>query len=431
MKPNISIRSGTAVVLLGLLSLCAVAGAAEVGGFRGPQRNGMFPATNLLKKWPEGGPKLLWEAQVGRGWTAAGVADGKVFFCGADEGNPSTGVMRAFDLDGKELWKTDYGPDKAPRATPAVAEGRVFYESLGAVVYALDAKTGKVLWSFDMAKVGDSLAGCGGNSGSPLVLGDRVIVTTRSAGDEVPSFVALECATGKVAWLGNLAPTPEKGKGWSSFHGTPIAVRVGNRDAVFGNFFRGAGAVWADTGDKFWVDSIVKVKNRGQVQIVSNEGYLFLHGTVMAKIGEDGKIAPLWEGKIKVSEYNISYSHTLIKDGRLLAFTPAGAMNPTAPGRLVMLDAQTGKELASLAAAAKGSFIWADGLIYLLDNRPAMVLIEATKDSLHEVSSFKPPLGKYATGSGIQLFTHPVIAEGRLFLRDQSKVLVYDLRERK
>lgn len=433
LKRRNGITKAMSVAVLVALGLTLAAWAAEVSagspeksdGFRGPLRNGIYPAKGLLKKWPAEGPRLLWGVNVGKGWTSASVADGRVFFCGSEGAD---GVMRALDLDGKELWRTVYGPDPEPRATPAVSDGRVFYESVGAVMYALDAQTGKVLWSFDVAKAGDSLPGAGGNSGSPLVLGDRVIVATRSAGDEVPSFVALECATGKVAWLGNLAPAPEKGKGWSSHHGTPIAVRVGNRDAVFCNFFRGAGAVWADTGEKFWVDSIVKVKNRGRVQLVSNEGYLFLHGTVMAKTGEDGTITPLWEGKVKVHEYNISYSHTLIKDGRLVAFIPAGAMNPTAPGKLVMLDAQTGEEIAGLPAAAKGTFVWADGLIYLLDNRSAMVLIEATKDNLREVSSFKPPLGKYGTGSMVQLFTPPVVAEGRLFLRDQSRVLVYDLR---
>jgi hypothetical protein len=269
------LSSKTQLTTIGLLLAGAASGAIaeNSGGFRGPQRNGIFVTTGLMKKWPEGGPKLLWEAGVGKGWTAASVADGKVFF------------------------------------------------------------------------------------------------------------------------------------------------------------FRGAGAVWADTGEKFWVDPTVKVKNRGQVQIVSNEGYIFLHGTVMAKIGRDGKIAPLWEGKVRISEYNISYSHTIIKDGRLFAFTPAGAVNPTAPGKVQMLDAETGAELSSLPCAAKGALALADGMLYLLDNRPGMVLIEVTKDSLREVCSFRPPLGKYATGSGVQLFTHPVIAEGRLFLRDQSKVLVYDLRK--
>jgi hypothetical protein len=111
-----------------------------------------------------------------------------------------------------------------------------------------------------------------------------------------------------------------------------------------------------------------------------------------------------------------------------MAFTPAGAMNPTAPGKVRLLDAETGTETGSLDCAAKGALLWTDGMLYLQDNRPGMVLIEVTKDGLREASSFALPFPKHGTGDGAQLFTPPVVAEGRLFVRDQSKALVYDLR---
>jgi outer membrane protein assembly factor BamB len=192
----------------------------------------------------------------------------------------------------------------------------------------------------------------------------------------------------------------------------------GGRDAVFCNFFRGAGAVWADTGAKFWVDPTVKVKNRKQAQIVANEGYLFLHGTVMARLAPDGKITTLWEGKVSIAEYDHSYSHTIIRDGKLFAFTP---------GKVRMLDAATGEDRGSVACAARGAILWADGLLYLTDERPSMTLIEATQDGLRVVSSFALPLPGQR-GAMVRLFTPPVVAEGRLFVRDQSHVLVYDLR---
>jgi hypothetical protein len=72
--------------------------------------------------------------------------------------------------------------------------------------------------------------------------------------------------------------------------------------------------------------------------------------------------------------------------------------------------------------------LWADGMLYLQGNRPGTVLFEPTKDALREVSSFRLPLPHHGSGEGLQLFTPPVVAEGRLFVRDQSKVLVYDLR---
>jgi outer membrane protein assembly factor BamB len=425
---------------MGLLAALAApwAGAAEnSGGYRGPRRDGAFPATGLMKSWPEGGPKLLWEGKVDAGWTAASVADGRVFFCGLD-GNGPDGAMTALDLEGKALWRRVYGPDSyKPRGTPCVCEGVLYHHSTVGALYALDAATGKVIWSFDANALGDTLHRCGGNSASPLVCGDVVVITLRSPGNEVPggndvpSFVAVDRKTGKLAWKGNLGPCPVKGKGWSSFHASPIPLQAGRTPLVVSQFYRCAAAVRADTGERHWMEENgSKRQKRGTVQPVAGEGYLFVFGTRMLKVAADGSFKELWEGKVHVPEYNISYSNTVIQDGRLIAFTQDRAVNPASPGGLVMLDAETGEQLAALPSGAKGVLLWADGMIYLLDNRPRMTLIEPTKDALREVSSFAPPLPKYGTGDAVQLFTPPVVAEGRLFLRDQSRVLVYDIRAR-
>jgi hypothetical protein len=404
-----------ASVLAALMVIRGGDAATNSGGFRGPQRNGIFPAEGLLKEWPEGGPKLLWEADAGRGYSGVCVADGLAYFCGLRD---KDGVARAFDLDGRRVWEATYGPDLAPNSTPVVAGGLVLYKSMLNVLYALDAKTGKTVWSTSLTPISITERMAGARSASPLVVGNLVVVVIRSDGDAVPSFAAFEIGTGKLAWKGSLGPTPEAGKGWSAAEASPILVRLGGRDAVLCNFFRGAGAVWADTGEKCWVDSIVKVRNRQKAQVVANEGYLFYHGGVMAKIAGDGKIVPLWEGKIKISEYDHSYSHTIVRDGRLFAFTP---------GSVRMLDAETGEERGSLACARRGAILWADGLLYLMDERPAMTLIEATPEGLRQVSSFPLPLPANRNAM-VRLFTPPVVAEGRLFVRDQSKALVYDLR---
>ena len=413
---HILVASALLLVLPAVAQLPPDKPAENSGGFRGPARNGIFATQGLLKEWPTAGPKLLWEAQVGAGWTAGCVADGVVYFCGQKGG---VGSLSAFDLDGKPLWKVEYGADKEPRATPVVVDGLLFYETVGSVLYALDAKTGAKRWSYDLTLLGDSSPTNGGNTASPLVIAGRVIVAMRSGGDGIPSYAAFECATGKLVWKGDLSPSPEKGKGWSSYHGTPIPVRLGERDAIFCDFYRGVGAVWADTGEKCWTDAEFRGKSRVQIQPVSNEGFLFLNGTLMARIAADGKISKLWEGKVKVSENNVSYSHSIIKDGKLYAFTP---------NKLLILDATSGETKSSLAVAAKGAILWADGMIYLQDNRPGMMLIEETKDGLREVSSFRLPFPGHRGSDGIQLFTQPIVAEGRLFLRDQSHVLVYDLR---
>ncbi len=429
------VLAAIAVASSALVAIAASPQPENAGGFRGADRNGILPARGLMKQWPEDGPQLLWQAEVGQGWTAASIADGKVLFCGrAGKGKP--GVMVALDLDGKQLWRTEYGPEKhPPRGTPCVSEGLVYYESTDAVLYCLDASTGEVKWSFDAKTLGDTLAKRGGCSASPLVYDDKVIIMLRSPGNEVPggndvpSFAAVNKRTGKLAWQGNLGPCPVKRKGWSSDNGSPVLLHAGDTPLAVCQFYRCAAAVNANTGAKVWLEQNgSRQQRRGRTMPVANEGYLFVFGTRMLKVMPDGTFKELWEGKIHVPEYNISYSHSLIKGGRLIAFTPERSMNPTKPGRLRMLDAETGEELASLQCAAKASLIWADGLIYMLDNRPAMSLIDPSNDKLRVISHFNPPVGKYGSGDGVQLFTHPVVAEGRLFLRDQSKVLVYDVR---
>jgi hypothetical protein len=135
----------------------------------------------------------------------------------------------------------------------------------------------------------------------------------------------------------------------------------------------------------------------------------------MQKLQPDGTYRTLHEGKMHVPEYNVSYSHTVIKGGRLVAFMPP---------ELRMFDAETGERVSSVPCGRQGSMAMADGMIYMFDNRPRVTLVEFSRDALKEVSSFRPPIGAGTNDT----FTHLVVAEGRLFLRKFEKVVVYDLR---
>jgi outer membrane protein assembly factor BamB len=180
-------------------------------------------------------------------------------------------------------------------------------------------------------------------------------------------------------------------------------------------YFRGIGAVNADTGTKVWTIPFGKGSKLGAVQSVFNEGHLFLGGALMQKLQPDGTFKTLWESPARQPEYNVSYSHTVIKDGRLITFTPPA---------LKCLDAETGKLINSVPCGGQGSVIMADGMAILFDNRPKVALITVGKDGLTEVSSFKPPIG----GGRNDNFCHPAVAEGRLILRKFERVVVYDLR---
>jgi outer membrane protein assembly factor BamB len=382
------------------------AAAENSGGFRGPDRDGRFPATGLLQKWPEGGPPLAWKRTIARGWTAASVAGGSVFFCGATW----AGQMWSFSLDGDLQWLTSYGPEGErtqgqPRGTPVAADGRVFYASLPGVLYCLDATNGRVVWQADIAAAGPY-----SQSASPLVCGDKVVVSLCSRSDDVPSFAAFRRRDGALAWKGNLGPCPEAGKGWSNFHSSPILVRAGARTLVVDQFFRCLGAVDAETGEKVWT----LLTTGYSASPTSHEGCLLMQGSRMLKVQDDGGVKELWTRGLGIREYGACYSHSTIAGGRLFVFTP---------GSVRMIDAVTGEELARTPSGGSGSLQMAEGLLYVLDGRPRATLIRPTGNALEEVSSFTPDVP-----GGRELYTHAVIAEGRLFLRNQSAVAVYDLR---
>jgi hypothetical protein len=383
--------------------------AENSGGFRGPNRDGRFPASGLLTRWPEGGPKLAWKKTIARGWTAASVAGGSVFFCGA----ALTGTMWAFSLDGELRWVTNYGPEGAkaqaqPRATPAVAAGRIFYTSMMGVLTCLDAADGKVLWRTDLRPLGG-----GGTSASPLVCGDNVVVSICSRSADVPCFLAFRTRDGTLAWKGNFGPCPEEGKGWSNFHSSPILVHAEGRRLVVDQFFRCLGAVDAETGEKVWV----QLTTGYSTSPTSHEGYLLMQGRRMLKVLRDGNVEELWQKDLGIKEYGVSYSHSTIANGRVYVFTP---------GAVKMFDARTGAELARSPCGGSGSLQMAEGLLYVLDGRPRVTLIRPTDAALEQVSSFTPDIP-----GGRELYTHAVIAEGRLFLRNHTEVRVYDLRAAK
>jgi outer membrane protein assembly factor BamB len=392
----------------------------NVSGFLGPNRNSIYPATGLARSWPAEGPKKLWEAQVAKGWSAPSAANGLIYFAGSVN---NEGRIQALGLDGKEVFNAVCGPEKPSqisRATPSVADGRLYYESTLGVLYCLDAAKGATLWSVDMKEHGESGQDVDAVSWSPLLYGNLVIVASRCKTNDDPSFIAFDAKTGKLAWKGNLGPCPDKGKTWSSNHHSPILVDTAAGPLAINGYFRCVAAVKANTGDTVWNiilnDPSNKHRKLGAIQPTFHEGYLFLAGTVMQKLQADGSFKTLWEGSIHVPEYNVSYSHTIIRDGRLILFTP-----PV----LTCLEADTGKLINTVPCGGQGSIIMADDMVILFDNRPRVELISVSKEGMKVVSSFTPPIG----GGKNDNFCHPAVVNGQLILRKFDRVIAYDLRQ--
>lgn len=191
-----------------LLALTSLSPAADWPQFLGPTRNGLAAESEAaLPDKPDAEPKTLWQKKIGSGFAGPAVADGKVviFHRSGDEV-----LVEALDAsDGTQRWKfsapTDYrdsfGFDNGPRATPAVAGGRVFAHGADGMLYALDFKTGKLLWSYDSRADAGSPQGFFGRACAPLVVGGKVIITPGGKrGGKPAGVVALDAKSGEVVW---------------------------------------------------------------------------------------------------------------------------------------------------------------------------------------------------------------------------------------
>jgi hypothetical protein len=147
-KRSIIIQIPVLLLFFGILN-------GQVYEWRGPDRNGIIPETGLLKSWPEKGPEMIWSYQgLGEGHTSTGPGKDRFFITGLQDG---TGILYAFDYDGKLLWKKPYGPEwtesyPGPRSTPVVINDLVYFQSGHGMVYCYNVNSGDKVWSVDLQK---------------------------------------------------------------------------------------------------------------------------------------------------------------------------------------------------------------------------------------------------------------------------------------
>lgn len=190
------------------VTIAASSFAADWPQFLGPTRNGLSAdSESALPDKLDAQPKELWHKELGTGFAGPAVVGGKVviFHREGDEV-----IIESLDAaDGKPQWKftapTDYrdsfGFDNGPRATPTIAGGRVFAHGADGMLFALDFKTGKLLWSYDTRAETNSPQGFFGRACAPLVVGEKVIITPGGTHLGKPAgVIALDAKTGKLAW---------------------------------------------------------------------------------------------------------------------------------------------------------------------------------------------------------------------------------------
>jgi outer membrane protein assembly factor BamB len=209
-------------------TLLGAASAADWPQLLGPQRNGIYTGRPFAKTWPKEGPPLVWKRAVGQGFAGPAVSGERLILFHRVE---NRAVVECLDArTGKELWKAgyttdyrdDFSFDEGPRATPTIAEGRVFTFGAEGRLSCWKLETGESLWSVDAPKEFESRKGFFGRATSPFVEGGLVILMP--GGREGAGVVALDAATGKVRW---------KATNDEASYSSPTAATVRGRRILF------------------------------------------------------------------------------------------------------------------------------------------------------------------------------------------------------
>lgn len=404
---------GAIIVLLSATLLLA----DDWPGFRGPRRDGKSMETGLLAKWPEAGPKLIWTiADAGNGYSTPAIKGDRLFTMGQLKDGQYT---LCYSIpDGKLLWSKKNGKEymnsfgDGPRCTPTL-DGDVLY-ALGANgdLQCLNQDNGSERWKLNIL---DEFGGQNINWGiseSPLVTGEKLIVTPGGTGG---TMVALDKTNGRTIWRSR---DPNQTSAEQAGYASPQQITVGNSVQIVNFTSKGAIGVQAGDGKFLWrYDQMANGTANCSSPVYSNGKILYSSdygtGCALLELKPDGTANEVYFNKNLKSHHG---GYVLVDD-HVYGFDS---------GVLVCMEWNTGKIKWKDRSVGKGSVTYADGMLYVLseDSENGYVaLIRAVPTGYQEVSKFKLP-----QRSGKSTWTYPVIANGKLYLRDQEFIWCYDVK---
>ena len=217
-------------------------------GWRGPNRDGVSRETGLLTSWPADGPPLLWKANgLGAGYASVAVVQGKIFTMGKKD---ATKLIALDAADGSLLWETPVGGGNAPNCTPTVDGDLVFGLSHSGDLLCAETATGREVWRKSFPRdFGGKMMSVWGYSESPLVDGDRLIVTP---GGKNAMMAALDKRTGRVIWTAAMPPNPGKAGQNGAAYSSPVISHAAGVKQYVQLVGRGVIGVDAETGKLLW-----------------------------------------------------------------------------------------------------------------------------------------------------------------------------------
>jgi outer membrane protein assembly factor BamB len=422
---QIPFRAAVPALLLALAAPLAAAQAADWPGWRGPHRDGKSAETGLLPAWKDGGPPLAWRASgLGGGFSSLSVVGERIYTMGDLDGKQH--VLALDRKNGKVLWKTAVGPawvDEygGPRATPAVDGDRIYAMSTEGELVCLKAADGGKVWSRNLPRdFGGRMMTIWRFAESPLVDGDRVVVTP---GVRDAALVALDKRTGEEIWRAKIPALGEKGKDGAGYSSVVVSNGAGVKQYVQ-IFGRGAVGVEAATGRYLWgynriandVANIPTPLVDGDHVFVST-GYGT--GAALLKLVKSGSGVEAREVYFLPGDtFQNHHGNMVLHGGHVYA---GSGHNKGFPISVKLADGAIAWGPVRNDGQGSAAVTFADGRLYMRYQNGLMVLVEATPEDYRELGSFEIPEVSHPSWS------HPVIAGGKLYLREQDHLFVYDV----
>lgn len=377
----------------------------EPTAWRGPNRDGTYPDKNLLTQWPAEGPKLIWKYDsLGSGFASAAVTSDRVYTIGTVD---SISYIFSFDTAGSLIWKKMMGLDwkgeyPGTYSTPSISDGLGYIVNGLGVIFCFDALNGDIVWTRDLVKDFNGLDADQGFLDNLIV--DREVVYCAPGGAQ-KNIVALNSKTGKLVWESN-------GSDEISIYCSPILIETGGKKFYIYQAEKSIISLDTENGEIAW-----KKERRNPI---SPNTPIFRNNLLYALAGDGCET-------LKVSEDGFSCSELWTNEDLCSFQGDAVVIDDKIFGKgkdkkFYCVDWMTGRTLYSMDSPAMVStLIASDGLLYCYDFDGTFSLLKPTMTRFETVGSFKVKGGKKEHCS------HPVIKDGRLYIRHDNSLFVYNI----
>ncbi len=397
--------------------------AQPISQWRGPDRNGVFPETGLLKLWPDTGPELLWSVDdLDKGFSSVSVTNEAIYVTGRSD---STEYLTVLDLNGNQIYRLKYGlgvkktyPDT--RCTPTVEGNYIYLISGRGEVVCIDKSKKKIKWSVPAFDKFQGRYWQWEIAESPLLVDDKIIYTP---GGPQTTMVALNKHTGKTVWQ------TESLNDTSAFVSPILIQNDGNKiivnitiNYIFGVDAQNGHLLWKVRYSDIQPPTFHKWAPRNNcITPLYHNGHLFVtsgydHVAVMFKLLKSGTdIQQVWLNA------SLDCHHGQVV--RVGDYIYGSNWSDKRKEKWCCVDWNTGETIYEKAWNRKGSISAADGMLYCYDEKGNLALVEPSPEDFKIKSSFR-----IRKGSGPH-WSQPVIHNGVLYIRHGEVLMAYDIKK--